>query len=119
MAAAEHYGALLQGGDPAAIAAAYAPDGDLVLPDQPVLHGRAAITAFLTPQMTGTKVLSADMHVESVEIGETMVAHASGRYHQSAAAAGAEPQDYTGHFTGDWTKSGSDWLIARLTMQPD
>ncbi len=118
VAAAEHYGALLVSGSPTDVAAAYAPEGELMLPGQPPIHGRAALTAMLTTAMQGAHVLAVEMHVDSVAVSGT-TATASGTYRQTAAVGTAAPAEYRGQFEGQWQREGQQWLIGRMTMKPE
>ena len=117
-AAADHYAALLKDGSPAEIAAAYARDGELILPGTAPIHGRAAIADFLAPLMKTATVLSVEMHVETAVPTGTGT-ETQGSFRQSASVGGAAPQEFKGRFSGLWAKRHGRWLIVRLTMKPE
>jgi ketosteroid isomerase-like protein len=117
--ATQHYASLLRGGPVDSVIAAYAENGELVIPGVGTLKGRKAIHDFLAPLAAAVTVSSAEMVVDSVSI-DGATAEARGRYHQVAGPAGATPQEFTGGFAALWTR-GSDgrWRLSRLTMQPN
>ena len=117
-AAVDAYAAALVTGDAAAIAGAFAEDGELLLPGQPAVHGRAALITFLAPLTAAARVESVTMTIERQQLHGT-VAEVWGRYRQRAGPPGGAAKAYGGRYVGDWARIDGQWRIVRLLMQPD
>ncbi|HKO17185.1 MAG TPA: nuclear transport factor 2 family protein [Gemmatimonadaceae bacterium] len=116
--ATQHYAALLRAGSADSIAAAFTPEGELLIPGVPPLRGREAIRGFLAPMADSTVVTAAEMHADSTEIFGSL-ADQFGHYRQTTGPKGGVPHEYHGRYQARWQR-GADgsWRIARLTMQP-
>lgn len=116
-AALQVYARLVKTADPAALAAQFAPDGELLEPGMGPLQGPAAIRAFL--QSFG------DVHVESTSMvsDSTQVwgrdALQWGSFEQRARIPKQPPSVSRGRFVAQWARQPNGrWLLRRLLMQP-
>ncbi|MBI3450110.1 MAG: SgcJ/EcaC family oxidoreductase [Acidobacteria bacterium] len=103
--------------DANAIAAFYAPDGELINPGMEIVKGPEAIRKFLA-SFEGVKIESATMTADSTEVlGD--VAMQWGAYAQRVALAGKPAADYHGRFVAQWVRRpGGGWALRRLLTQP-
>jgi Tol biopolymer transport system component len=116
-AALAEYARDLRALDAARLAAAYAPDGELLDPGMPPHQGPAAIKAFLD-SFQGVVIESASMTPDSTEVWGT-AALTFGRYAQRVRVGDTPAADYRGRFVVEWAKqSDGRWLIRRLLTQP-
>jgi len=115
----QHYAVLLRGAPIDSVVAAYAENGELIIPGVGTLRGRKAIHDFLGPLASAVTVSSAEMTVDSVTVNGA-IAESRGRYRQVAGPTGGSAQEFRGAFDALWAR-GPDgrWRITRLTMQPD
>lgn len=117
-AAAQHYATLMRGAPVDSVVAAYAEDGELIIPGVGTLHGRKAIRDFLAPLAAAVTVSAAEMHVDSVAVSGNL-ARTRGRYRQVAGPKGGAAQEYRGAFQATWTREpDAQWRISRLIMEP-
>jgi uncharacterized protein (TIGR02246 family) len=111
------YAATLKGGTPEAVAGWYMPDGELLLPGLPPVHGRQAIRAFLAPMVGAVDVESVEVGTDLVEVhGET--ADLWGTYRQLAGEKGKPKEMHAGRYAALWHREAGTWRLVRLMMQP-
>jgi uncharacterized protein (TIGR02246 family) len=113
-AATARYVQLVESMDSAAIAAMFAPDGQLVVPGRASLRGPAEIRQFLDG-FKDFHVLSEEMTVDQVHVhGAT--ADSTGTYHQRVRLPQGNVVEPQGHYAIQWTKSGDgQWRFARMS----
>ena len=102
---------------PAAAAAFYAADGELI--DGTTSHrGPQGVRDFLEPIWVKVDLAEARMESESVELLEGG-AYQWGTYYQRAALKGQPLKEYRGRFVAKWRR-GPDgrWLITRMMTNP-
>ena len=106
---------LVQG--PAATAAFYSPDGELVTGPKSY-HGPHEVQAFLEPIMAQVELAEAHMDSATVEIFDD-VAYQWGTFSQRAGMKGQPLKEYSGRFVAKWRhESDGHWLIVRLMTNP-
>jgi len=100
----QRYAAAERAVDANAIAAFYAPDGELIHPGMEILTGPVAIREFLA-SFEGVKIDYAAMQW--------------GTYAQRVAVEGKPAADYHGRFVAQWVRrSDGGWALRRLLTQP-
>ena len=102
---------------PAAAAAFYAADGELI--DGTMSHrGPQGVRDFLEPIWVKVDLAEARMVSESVEFMADG-AYQWGTYYQRAALKGQPLKEYRGRFVAKWRR-GADghWLISRMMTNP-
>ncbi len=114
----QRYSALLLAMDPAGVAAMFAPDGEIVNPRQPPVHGRAAIQRFLEGY-SDFKVLSNEDVADSTLIdGDT--SEQLGRYHQRVRTPEGKVIEVSGRFEFAWVRDASgEWLLQQAATFPE
>ena len=105
------------GGDAKAVAALYAEDALLLPPGAPGVNGRAAILAFFTKDIAGSKAAGAVFVVDlKTDVGVSgNMAWESGNYKVTANGAVVE----NGKFLSVSRKKGGKWLYIRDTWNAD
>ncbi len=114
----QQYSAMLLRMDTAGMASVFAPDGEMVNPRQPPVHGRAAIGKFLEG-FSDYKVLSnADEATSTLIDGDT--AEQIGTYRQSVRSPGGKVFEASGRLEIGWVKDASgEWYILQLATFPE
>lgn len=112
------YASLLQAMDAEGVAAMFAPDGEIVNPRQPPVHGRAAIRKFLEGY-ADFKVLSNEDRADSTLIdGDT--SEQLGTYHQRVRTPDGRVIEVSGRFEFAWVRDASGvWLIQQAATFPE
>ncbi len=116
-AALARYADLVRHMDHAALAAMFTPDGEIVNPGQPPVHGPAAIEAFLR-QFSGYQVLVEIMKPERTAVTGDRAAQ-SGLYRQSVRTPDGSMVSVGGRFALDWVRTSDGWRIQRAATTPD
>ncbi len=116
-AALARYVDSVRNSQPDATVACFTEDGEMLQPGGDVLHGRAAIRAFLEPLAARYEVESATMEADSLDVvGELAVQ--IGRYAERAGERGGPASDYRGRFAFVWRRERDGaWRIARALVQ--
>jgi ketosteroid isomerase-like protein len=111
------YSARLLAMDSPAIAAMFAPDGEMVNPRQPPVHGRESIAKFLAG-FADYKVLSNVDEASSTAIdGDT--AEQLGTYRQKVRSPDGQLFDVSGRFEIAWLRNAAgEWQILQLETFP-
>ena len=113
----QHYSELLTAMDPEAIAGMYAPEGEMVNPRQPPVHGRAAIQQFLEG-FADYHVLSNTDTADSTLIDGNQ-AEQIGTYRQSVRAPSGKVFEASGRLEITWQKNGAgEWEILQFATFP-
>ncbi len=116
-AALQRYAHLVQKMDHAAIAAMFAPDGEVVNPGRDPIHGPAAIEAFLR-QFDAYHVLSETMAARTTVVDGDRATQ-TGTYHQRVRDPDGKVLDVSGNFTLEWIRDASHvWRIRRAATAP-
>jgi uncharacterized protein (TIGR02246 family) len=111
------YAELLRAADPAAVAAMFAPEGEMVNPRQPPVHGRAAIEKFLTGFADYRVLANTDTADSTLIDGDT--AEQIGTYRQQVQAPDGQRFDTSGRLEVNWVRDGAgQWLILQLETFP-
>jgi ketosteroid isomerase-like protein len=113
----QHYSELVAAMDTAAIAAMYAPEGEMVNPRQPPVHGREAIRKFLDG-FSDYRVLANSDTADSTLIDGNQ-SEQIGTYHQSVRAPSGKVFETSGRLEITWQKSDAgEWEILQLATFP-
>jgi ketosteroid isomerase-like protein len=113
----QHYSELMAVMDTEAIAAMYAPEGEMVNPRQPPVHGRAAIRKFLDG-FSDYHVLANTDTADSTLIDGNQ-AEQIGTYRQSVRAPSGKVFETGGRLEITWQKSDAgEWEILQLATFP-
>ena len=103
--------------NPAAIAAMYAPDGEIVNPGQAPIQGRAAIEAFLSGFANYQVLENATVPSSTKITGNSAVQ--AGSYHQRVRTPQGQVIEVSGSFKAEWSQQRSgEWLIQRMGTTP-
>jgi ketosteroid isomerase-like protein len=113
----QRYAGLMLAMDSAGMARMFAPDGEMVNPKRPPVHGREAIQKFLE-SYSDYKVLSnEDTATNTLIDGDT--AEQLGTYRQKVRAPDGQIFEATGRLEIEWTHAGpGEWLIVQLATFP-
>lgn len=116
-AALRRYSDLVLAMDHASVAALFAPEGEIVNPGQPSVHGPVAIQA-LFAGFEGYKVLANSTLPSSTLVsGDRAVQQ--GSYRQRVRKPDGEIVEVSGLFQAEWIRTGSGpWLILRMGTTP-
>jgi uncharacterized protein (TIGR02246 family) len=113
----QYYSQRLLAGDSTAIAAIFTPDGEIVNPSQPPVHGRAAIKAFLDSFSDFHVLANTDVATSTLIDGTT--AEQIGTYHQTVRSPQGHAFDVSGRLEIEWEKeTDGRWLIQQLASFP-
>jgi len=113
----QEYSARLLAMDPAAIAAMFAPEGEMVNPRQPPVHGRAAIEKFLAGYADYKLLANADVLEGTAIDGDT--AQQTGTYHQTVRAPDGQKFETSGRIEVAWVRTpAGEWQIMQLETFP-
>ena len=116
-AAIGRYSALVLDMNHSAIAALFAPDGEIVNPGQAPVRGRASIESFLAS-------FAAYQVLENATVPSNTVVHRDsavqlGTYHQRVRTPTGQVVEVSGQFKAEWVRNRSgDWLIQRMGTTP-
>jgi ketosteroid isomerase-like protein len=116
-AALAHYAELTHRMDHAAIAAMYAPDGEIVNPGQAPVRGPVAIEAFLR-RFEGYQVLSELLKPDTTVVSGTRATQ-SGQFRQTVRAPDGAMINASGTFTVEWVRVGDGWRVQRMATAPN
>jgi ketosteroid isomerase-like protein len=117
LARLQHYSELVAAMDPEAIAAMYAPEGEMVNPRQPPVHGRAAIQKFLAGFADFHVLANTDAADSTLIDGDQ--AEQIGTYHQSVRAPSGKVFETSGRLEITWQKNDAgEWEILQLATFP-
>ncbi len=113
----QHYAELVAAMDTEAIAAMYAPEGEMVNPRQPPVHGREAIQKFLDGYSDYHVLANADTADSTLIDGNQ--AEQIGTYHQSVRAPSGKVFETGGRLEITWQKNDAgEWEILQLATFP-
>jgi uncharacterized protein (TIGR02246 family) len=113
----QEYSARLLKMDPAAVAAMFAPEGEMVNPRQPPVHGRAAIEQFLAGFSDYKLLANSDVPDGTAVDGDT--AEQTGTYHQTVLAPDGQRFETTGRLEVAWVRTRTgEWQILQLETFP-
>lgn len=104
--------------NPAAVAALFEPEGEIVNEGQEPLHGRAAIQHFLEG-FSNYRILSYDaQNVITTVAGDNATLIAD--YRQQVRTPDQKVIQASGHLNSEWNRDGSGtWLIHRMSTTPE
>jgi uncharacterized protein (TIGR02246 family) len=115
--ALQRYARLVQRMDHSAIAAMFAPDGQIVNPGRDPIKGRPAIEAFLR-QFGAYHVISEVLVPRTTSVDGAHATQA-GTYRQRVRGPDGSTLDVSGDFIIEWTRDPSDaWMIQRTSTTP-
>lgn len=113
----QRYSALLLAADSSAIAAMFAPDGEMVNPRQPPVRGRDAIEKFLRGFSDYHVISNVDEASSTLIDGDT--AEQQGTYSQRVRAPSGKLFDANGRFEIEWVRDASgEWLLRQVATFP-
>jgi ketosteroid isomerase-like protein len=111
------YEGLMLAMDIPGIAAMFAPDGEMVNPKRPPVHGRDAIVKFLGDYSDFKVIANADTATSTLIDGDT--AEQLGNYHQKVRSPDGKLFETSGRLEIEWVRGASgEWLIFQLAMFP-
>jgi ketosteroid isomerase-like protein len=113
----QRYSQLTLAMDTAGMAAMFAPDGELVNPKRPPVHGRDAIAKFLAGYSDYKFLVNEDTATSTLIDGDT--SEQLGTYHQKVRAPDGQLFETTGRLEIEWVHTGPGvWLINQLATFP-
>jgi len=113
----QEYSARLLAMDPAAIAAMFAPEGEMVNPRQPPVRGRAAIENYLAGFADYKLLANADVADGTAIDGDT--AEETGTYRQTVRAPDGQKFETSGRLEVAWIRTpAGEWQIMQLETFP-
>jgi ketosteroid isomerase-like protein len=99
------------------VAAMFAPDGEMVNPKQPPVHGRATIARFLSGYSDYKVLSNADTATSTLIDGDT--AEQIGTYQQKVRSPEGKVFDASGRLEIEWVRAAKgEWLIFQLATFP-
>ena len=111
------YSQLLLAMDSAGIAAMFAPEGEVVNPSQPAVHGRDAIQKFIASFSDFHVISNTDTPTSTLIDGNT--AEQIGVYEQSVRSPQGHLFKVSGRLEIEWVKTPSgEWQIMQLATFP-
>lgn len=116
-AALARYADLSRRMDHAAIAAMFAPDGEIVNPGQPPVHGPAAIDAFLL-RFEAYKVVSDVLKADATIVNGDRATQ-SGVFRQLVRGPDGSMITASGTFAVDWIHIDGAWRVLRMATTPN
>jgi ketosteroid isomerase-like protein len=113
----QRYASLTLAMDSAGMAAMFAPDGELVNPKRPPVHGRDAIAKFLAGYSDYKVLSNEDIATSTLIDGDT--AEQLGTYHQKVRAPDGQLFETTGRLEIEWVRAApGEWLMFQLATFP-
>jgi ketosteroid isomerase-like protein len=117
LARLQRYEGLMLAMDIPGIAALFAPDGEMVNPKRPPVHGREAIGKFLAEYSDYKVLANADTATSTLIDGDT--AEQIGTYQQKVRSPGGKIFEASGRLEIEWVRGASgEWLIFQLATFP-
>jgi len=114
----QHYSALVLAMDSAGIAAMFAPEGELVNPSRPPVHGRAAIERFYAGFADFHVLSNVDLLEGTTVDGDT--AEQLGTYRQSVRLPDGKLFEAKGRFEIAWVRDRSGaWFFSQVATFPE
>jgi ketosteroid isomerase-like protein len=111
------YEGLMLAMDIPAIAAMFAPDGEMVNPKRPPVRGREAIARFLGDYSDFKVLANADTATSTLIDGDT--AEQLGNYHQRVRSPQGKVFETSGRLEIEWVRGASgEWLIYQFATFP-
>jgi len=109
----------LQRGDANACAAAFALDGEVLSPSEPIIRGRAAILKSYLKTLKTTTFSQVSLQTGELRVGAD-TAYEIGHFtmHFKDSSNSDSPETMTGRYIRIWRRAGDDWLIAVDSAQP-
>jgi ketosteroid isomerase-like protein len=113
------FGQSLLRGDANACAAAFAADGEILSPLEPIIRGRAAILKKYTTTLAATTFTQVSLQTSELRTGGD-TAYEIGRFtmHFKDSSNSDLPEALTGRYVRIWHRVGNDWLISVDAVQP-
>lgn len=112
-AATQRYDGYVLAMNHAAIAAMFAPDGELDVPGGEPVRGPASIEKYLQG-FSAFHVLADRMTTDRVDVRGT-TAHSEGTYEQSVRLPNGSTVQVHGRYTAEWVEQGGAWMLRRLS----
>jgi ketosteroid isomerase-like protein len=113
----QRYSGLVLAMDNADIARMFAPDGEMVNPSRPAVHGREAIEKFLASYSDYKVLANEDTPSSTLIDGDT--AEQLGNYHQKVRAPDGQLFETNGRLEIEWERAApGQWLIVQLATFP-
>jgi len=117
LARLHRYEGLMLAMDVPGIAGMFAPDGEMVNPKRPPVHGREAIAKFLGEYSDFKVLANADTATSTLIDGDT--AEQLGNYHQKVRSPGGKLFETSGRLEIEWVRGAAgEWLIYQLATFP-
>ena len=111
------YEGLMLAMDIPGIAAIFAPEGEMVNPKRPPVHGRDAIVKFLGDYSDFKVLANTDTSTSTLIDGDT--AEQLGNYHQKVRSPEGKVFETSGRLEIEWVRTASgEWLIYQLATFP-
>jgi ketosteroid isomerase-like protein len=111
------YEGLMLAMDIPALTAMFAPEGEMVNPKRPPVHGRDAISRFLGEYADFKVLANVDTPTSTLIDGDT--AEQIGTYHQKVRSPEGKEFETSGRLEIEWARSPSgEWLIVQLATFP-
>lgn len=113
----QRYSSLVLAMDSPGLARMFAPDGEMVNPKRPPVHGREAIQGFLESYSDYKVLVNEDTASSTLIDGDT--AEQLGTYHQRVRAPSGKVFETSGRLEIEWVRSpAGGWLILQLGTFP-
>ena len=113
----QRYEGLMLAMDIPGLTAMFAPEGEMVNPKRPPVHGRAAIARFLGEYSDFKVLANTDTPTSTLIDGDT--AEQIGTYHQKVRSPGGKEFETSGRLEIEWAKDPSgEWLIVQMATFP-
>jgi ketosteroid isomerase-like protein len=113
----QRYSGLVLGADIPGIAAMFAPEGEMVNPMRPPVHGRDAIGKFLGEYSDYKVLANADTATSTLIDGDT--AEQIGTYQQTVRSPAGKVFGTSGRLEVEWVRVASgEWLILQMATFP-
>jgi ketosteroid isomerase-like protein len=113
------FGQSLLRGNATACAAAFALDGEILSPAEPIIRGRAAILKKYAKTLATTTFTQASLQTSELKVGGD-TAYEIGHFtmHFKDSGNADSPETLTGRYVRIWRRVGNDWLIGVDAAQP-
>jgi ketosteroid isomerase-like protein len=113
----QRYQGLMLAMDIPGITAMFAPEGEMVNPKRPPVHGRDAIAAFLAGYSDFKVLSNLDTPTSTLIDGDT--AEQVGTYRQKVRSPGGKEFETSGRLEIEWARAASgEWLIVQMATFP-